>query len=286
MDGNTIPIQMPVSVESAKGTPNMLFPIGSSATIIPLSWKIISLKDWLSCHFFRDQASNPFNSKSFFDTYCKCLLSYGDIVGHHTKVKCGYCVRNKYPFFCQYYLNRVTVLPRLSNQTIPLTVETKRQRDSEDNLNHFDITAATTDRSRTTANIDKTSKLLAWKDVCDLQNKYESLDLIGSHWDMVEKLLLVMTNPMIKPRLSNQRILYNNTATATATPFSNINNYSLMMTDGTDSPRGGAESNIRSGLRRTGAIHRPEKTLQRSEEGEKNYIARGVEFFNLYKKIL
>ncbi|KAI8454515.1 hypothetical protein BY996DRAFT_6413836 [Phakopsora pachyrhizi] len=172
---------------------------------------------------------------------------------------------------------------------------------------------ATTDRSRTTANIDKTGKLLAWQDVCDLQNKDESLDLIGSHWDMVDKLPLVMTNPMIKPmssiisdaimanssldlkplmlnipqRPSNQCILYNNTATATATPFSNINNYSLMTTDGTDSPRGGAESNIRSGLRRTGAIHRPEKTLQRSEEGDKNYITRGVEFFNLYiKKIL
>ncbi|KAI8456320.1 hypothetical protein BY996DRAFT_4543129, partial [Phakopsora pachyrhizi] len=73
-----------------------------------------------------NQASNPFNSKSLFDTYCKChltylgCLSFGSIVGHHTKVKCGYCVRNEYPFFFHYYLNRVTVLPRLSNQTIPL----------------------------------------------------------------------------------------------------------------------------------------------------------------------
>ncbi|KAI8450005.1 hypothetical protein BY996DRAFT_6417820 [Phakopsora pachyrhizi] len=223
MDGNTILIQTPVSVESAKSTPNMLFPIGSSATIIPLSQKTISLKDWLSCHLFvssdyfptpnsvrvvddetqsdfeRDQASNPFNSKSFFDTY------------------------------------------------------------------------SATDRIRTTVNIDKTGKLLAWQDVCDLHTKDESLGLIGSHWDMVDKLPLVMTNPMIKPmssiisdaimanssldlkplmlkvpqRLSNQGILYNSTATATATPFKNINNYSLMTTDGTDSPRGGAKSNIR-----------------------------------------
>ncbi|KAI8451334.1 hypothetical protein BY996DRAFT_6416466 [Phakopsora pachyrhizi] len=84
---------MPVSVESAKGTPKTLFPISSSATIIPLSQKIISLKDWLSHHLFlssdcfptpssvravddetqsdfeRDQASKPFNSKSSFDTY-------------------------------------------------------------------------------------------------------------------------------------------------------------------------------------------------------------------------
>ncbi|KAI8454909.1 hypothetical protein BY996DRAFT_6610857 [Phakopsora pachyrhizi] len=192
-------------------------------------------------------------------------------------------MRNKHPFFFHYYLNRVTVLPRLSNQTIPLTIETRRPRDSEDNLNYSDITTATTGRSRTTDNIDKT----------------------GSHWDMVDKLLLVMTNPMIKPmssiisdaimanssldlkllmlslpqRLSNQPILYNKTATATATPFSNIINYSSMMTDGTDSPRAGAENNIRSGLRRTGAIHRPKRTLQRSEEEEENYITRRVEFF-------
>ncbi|KAI8452436.1 hypothetical protein BY996DRAFT_6415537 [Phakopsora pachyrhizi] len=203
---------------------------------------MISLKNWLSHHLFvrsdcfptpssvrsvddetwsnfeRDQASNPFNSKSLFDTY------------------------------------------------------------------------STTDRSRTTANIDKTGKLLAWQDVCDLHTKDESLGLISSHWDMVDKLPLVMTNPTIKPmsliisdaieaktsldfkplmlnvpqRLSNQHILYNNTAAAT--PYSNINNYSLTMTHGTDSPRGGAESNRRSRLRRKGAIHRPERTLQRSED--------------------
>ncbi|KAI8461254.1 hypothetical protein BY996DRAFT_8427895 [Phakopsora pachyrhizi] len=269
MDGNTILIQTPVSVDSAKGTPNTLFPIGSSATIIPLSQKIISLKDWLSRHFFvssdcfptpnsvgavddetqsdfeRDQESNPLNSKRFFDTYLGILLDIIQRLSVDTAV---------------------TVLPRLSNQTIPLTFETKRPRDSEENLNYFDITTATTDRSRTTANIDKTGKLLAWKDICDLHTKDESLGLIGSHWDMVDKLPLVMTNPMIKPmssiisdaimanssldlkplmlnlpqRLSNQHILYNNIATATTTPLSNIINYFFMRTDGTDSPRGGA----------------------------------------------
>ncbi|KAI8459073.1 hypothetical protein BY996DRAFT_6410448 [Phakopsora pachyrhizi] len=122
--------------------------------------------------------------------------------------------------------------------------------------------------------------------------KDESLGLIVSHWDMVDKLPLVMTNLTIKPmsliisdaieantsldlkplmlnvpqRLSNQHILYNNTAAAAATPYSNINNYSLTMTHGTDSPRGGAESKRRSRLRRKGAIHRPERTLQRSED--------------------
>ncbi|KAI8445027.1 hypothetical protein BY996DRAFT_6424785 [Phakopsora pachyrhizi] len=108
----------------------------------------------------------------------------------------------------------------------------------------------------------------------------------------MDKLPLVMTNPTIKPmssiisdaieanssldlkplmlnvpqRLSNQHILYNNTAAAAATPYSNINNYSLTMAHGTDSPRGGAESNRRSRLKRKGAIHRPERTLQRSED--------------------
>ncbi|KAI8454629.1 hypothetical protein BY996DRAFT_6413739 [Phakopsora pachyrhizi] len=122
--------------------------------------------------------------------------------------------------------------------------------------------------------------------------KDESLGLIVSHWDMVDKLPLVMTNPTIKPmtliisdaieantsldlkplmlnvpqRLSNQHILYNNTAAAAATPYSNINNYSLTMTHGTDSPRGGAESKRRSRLRRKCAIHRSERTLQRSED--------------------
>ncbi|KAI8454581.1 hypothetical protein BY996DRAFT_6413779 [Phakopsora pachyrhizi] len=158
-----------------------------------------TVNDETRSDFERDQASNPFNSKSSFDTY------------------------------------------------------------------------STTGRSRTTANIDKTGKLLAWQDVCNLNTKDEILGLIGSHWDMVDELLLLMTNPMIKTmssiisdaimanssldlkllmlsvpqKLSNQRILYNKTATATATPFSNINNYSSMMTDGTDSPRGGAENNIR-----------------------------------------
>ncbi|KAI8459343.1 hypothetical protein BY996DRAFT_6582849 [Phakopsora pachyrhizi] len=181
---------------------------------------------------------------------------------------------------------------RLSNQTIPLTIETKRPRDSEDNLNYFDITTATTDRSRTTENIDKTGKLLAWQDVCDLHTKDESLGLIGFHWDIMDNLPLVMTNPTIKAmssiisdtieanssldlkplmlnvpqRLSNQYILYNNTAAAAATPYSNINNYSLTMTHGTDSPRGGAESNRMSRLRRKGVIHRPERTLQKSED--------------------
>ncbi|KAI8456321.1 hypothetical protein BY996DRAFT_6412471 [Phakopsora pachyrhizi] len=108
----------------------------------------------------------------------------------------------------------------------------------------------------------------------------------------MDKLPLVMTNPTIKPmssiisdaieanssldlkplmlnmpqRLSNQHILYNSTAAAAATPYSNINNYSLTMTHGTDSPRGGAESNRRSRLRRKGVIHRTERTLQRSED--------------------
>ncbi|KAI8450410.1 hypothetical protein BY996DRAFT_8689146 [Phakopsora pachyrhizi] len=132
-------------------------------------------------------------------------------------------------------------------------------------------------------------KLLAWQDVCDLHTKDESLGLIGFHWDMVDKLPLVMTNPTIKPMssiicdaiganssldlkplmlkvpqsLSSQHILYSNTA---ATPYSNINNYNLTMTHGTDSSRGEAESNRRSRLRRKGAIHRSERTLQRSED--------------------
>ncbi|KAI8452479.1 hypothetical protein BY996DRAFT_6587207 [Phakopsora pachyrhizi] len=197
----------------------------------------------------------------------------GDDQSQGLAVKCGYCVRNEYPFIFHYYLNRVTVLLRLSDQTIPLTVETKRPRDSEDNLNYFDITTATINRSRTTENIDKTGKLLAWQDVCDLHTKDESLGLIGVHWDIMDKLPLVMTNLTIKPmssiisdaieaissldlkplmlnvpqRLSNQHILYNNTAAAAAaTPYSNINNYSLTMTHGTDSPRKGAESNRRT----------------------------------------
>ncbi|KAI8456364.1 hypothetical protein BY996DRAFT_6412469 [Phakopsora pachyrhizi] len=108
----------------------------------------------------------------------------------------------------------------------------------------------------------------------------------------MDNLPLVMTNPTIKAmssiisdtieanssldlkplmlnvpqRLSNQYILYNNTAAAAATPYSNINNYSLTMTHGTDSPRGGAESNRMSRLRRKGVIHRPERTLQKSED--------------------
>ncbi|KAI8449314.1 hypothetical protein BY996DRAFT_6418608 [Phakopsora pachyrhizi] len=202
---------------------------------------MISLKNWLSHHLFvssdcfptpnsvravddetwsdfeRDQASNPFNSKSSFDTYLEVLL---DIIKGQVN----------------YWPGRM-----------PVTYNTKD----------------------------------------------ESLGLIVSHWDMVDKLLLVMTNPTIKPmsliisdaieantsldlkplmlnvpqRLSNQHILYNNTAAAAAaTPYSNINNYSLTMTHGTDSPRGGAESKRRSRLRRKGAIHRPERTLQRSED--------------------
>ncbi|KAI8454764.1 hypothetical protein BY996DRAFT_6413633 [Phakopsora pachyrhizi] len=160
------------------------------------------------------------------------------------------------------------------NATVDDETQSDFERDQASNpfnsKNSFD-TYSTTGRSRTTANIDKTGKLLAWQDVCNLNTKDEILGLIGSHWDMVNKLLLVMTNPIIKPmssiisdaimanssldlkllmlsvpqRLSNQRILYNKTATTTATPFSNIINYSSMM---------------------TGAIHRPKRTLQRSEE--------------------
>ncbi|KAI8456405.1 hypothetical protein BY996DRAFT_4566742, partial [Phakopsora pachyrhizi] len=97
-----------------------------SSDCFPTPNSVGAVDDETWSDFERDQASNPFNSKSLFDTYCKCHLTYlgclscGSIVGHHTKVKCGYCVRNEYPFFFHYYLNRVTVLPRLSNQTIPL----------------------------------------------------------------------------------------------------------------------------------------------------------------------
>ncbi|KAI8450018.1 hypothetical protein BY996DRAFT_4530289, partial [Phakopsora pachyrhizi] len=109
-----------------------------SSDCFPTPNSVRAVDDETRSDFERDQASNPFNSKNSFDTYCKFHLTYlgclthtvcfllvlfcENIVGHHTKVKCGYCMRNKHPFFFHYYLNRVTVLPRLSNQTIPLTI--------------------------------------------------------------------------------------------------------------------------------------------------------------------
>ncbi|CAH7687257.1 expressed protein [Phakopsora pachyrhizi] len=47
-----------------------------SSDCFPTPNSVGAVDDETRLDFERDQASNPFNSKSFFDTYCKCHLTY------------------------------------------------------------------------------------------------------------------------------------------------------------------------------------------------------------------